>query len=931
MDIEIFDIASAYGSWIIADKESDINAFIKLFKSRNSRSGIINISLKKSSNSKKKLYLENNDNSVIIISDDLKINEWEANAQKLVNRLFLPIFHSHIPCILHLKSLSLDYLINLDTDFNPIDLHNNKEKISNQLALEQISQLIGIRELRFTGTNDRFQSDTWIPGWIQDKITTLPVNSRNISWDKKRKLLYLSETKVYFLPDWQWSEKSNHVNYFSINSDFRTRGSNAQTYVSSLKKQVLDEHQQLAASPADGPVLVSAPAGSGKTRTLIQKIMNLVMDRNIPEERILALAFNRKAMIEMKERLALLGLTRVKIYTLHAFGYMVLKKYFPSWRFDTDLSNQVNIWLYKALKENYNLNIRIDDDLMDELVAAYFNVKSVLTSPEEIFLEYEGITIHFNSIFKTFLKMQQKRKIIFFEDMIYFTIRYLLKNKQIRSPLQYAFSHILVDEFQDLNPAQIWMIKLLSSPTNNVTCFGDDDQLIYEWRGAQVETMLYFHETFGQGHHFNLNYNYRTPLNLLGFSRNLINHNRKRIKKEIEAGNKNRNGEIQVLPAKDISHELSILKTQLNKWLSDGIPHSGITILTRYNIFVFLLAMDLVKSGFPVKIDDISVINDSRVMTDLMNYLQIVVNPLKSSPKTIEGILKRPNKYLPHKWIKTIENYEELFSADLSEFSEWQKIKIEDFRANLRYIHHLVKFGEKPRKILKEIYDRFDFDKYYQDISTNSWLQLEQVSGRSVWELFEDISQQYSTIEELYSSILDMVGNKQNFQTGITVTTIHKTKGNEFNNVFVFHGNVLNHDGVSDSISEGERRVFYVAMTRAKQRLCLSFVNDGQPHFIHEIFVNNYRPPETAKQFGRFLLKILNEHTDDSLIKSELIKTIKRQKTHFTWKQWSEHIEGIWCGLIENELNIKENADLFQFLYELKVFTDMKKNCEKNI
>ncbi|MFQ5615811.1 MAG: ATP-dependent helicase, partial [Anaerolineales bacterium] len=270
----------------------------------------------------------------------------------------------------------------------------------------------------------------------------------------------------------------------------------------------------------------------GKTRTLTNRITNLI-NHGVPGGRILALAFNRKAMQEMNERLAARGVTGVNVRTFHSFGYEIARQ--AGWHYD-EATRQTTLrqLLRQAVERHATLPAHGKDPLAPYL-AALRRAKLELPPLAEITVRQDGKRVPFAPIFETFLGLQTRRRALNFTDMIYQAIRALLDDDALRDAVQNQFEYVLVDEFQDLNKAQMLLLQILALPENNLFVVGDDDQMIYGWRGAEVRHILDFPKRYPTAETVILGINYRSARKIVNHSRWLIGHNPERVGKNIQA------------------------------------------------------------------------------------------------------------------------------------------------------------------------------------------------------------------------------------------------------------------------------------------------------------------------------------------------------------------------------------------------------------
>jgi superfamily I DNA/RNA helicase/very-short-patch-repair endonuclease len=271
----------------------------------------------------------------------------------------------------------------------------------------------------------------------------------------------------------------------------------------------LDTSQQAAVATISGPIRVLAPAGSGKTKTLVNRILHL-LNRGIAAERILALAFNKKAKDEMQDRLERRGVRGVEVRTFHSFGYEIVREG-SGWTFGGSTQKKTAKALMKsAILEHTQLPGLRNQDPLDAFLAGLRRAKMELPALSTVTVEYGEKIYPLEPIFHSYLKKQVSASFLDFDDMIYLAVRLLLENSSLRHIHQSRFEFVLVDEFQDLNEAQLLLLQIIGLPENNIFAVGDDDQMIYGFRGADVKHIVEFEKRFPIASTHVLNTNYRS-------------------------------------------------------------------------------------------------------------------------------------------------------------------------------------------------------------------------------------------------------------------------------------------------------------------------------------------------------------------------------------------------------------------------------------
>jgi len=657
--------------------------------------------------------------------------------------------------------------------------------------------------------------------------------------------------------------------------------------------QKLNDQQFQAVVNNQDPLLVLAGAGSGKTTLLTVKFAYLVKEEGFNPGKILSVTFTNKAANEMKERI--LKLTKIKgnlpwITTFHSFGSKVLRKFIDKLGYKSDFiiyddSDQKN-FLKKIIKEELNL----DDKKYSPQKVAYFinSFKNEAISPEEADIRDNNLK-NLYSIYQ--LKMKENNAVDF-GDLLYLTYKLFITNQEVVDYYRYIFDYILVDEYQDTNLIQYKIIKLLTEPKRKICVVGDDDQSIYSWRGANIRNILNFEKDFPNAIVIKLEENYRSTQTILDAANNLIKQNKNRKGKNLWTS-KGKGEKITLYEAYDEYEEASFV---INTILKIG-DYSKCAILYRTNAQSRVFEDTLVKHNIPYIIVGGFKFFDRKEIKDIIAYLKLVngcedllsyervinVPPRGIGSKTFAKIIRLSNEQN-----KTI--YEILTSVANGE----------------------IKFSPKIQRSLIQFYEILTELREKNNILTLSDLVGRVIETTKYLSIFENIDpiereNRIANLEELISSIkhfeennpdatltdyLDSVSLTSSVDvdykgSNVTLMTIHSAKGLEFPYIFLtgLEDNILPHinSKFNEMEVEEERRLCYVAITRAKQKLFISYsqkrgkgrvtqYNQPSP-FLHEIpeeliepykIKNNYktfeRPSERDKNDSRVKSGMLVNH-----------------------------------------------------------------------
>lgn len=356
----------------------------------------------------------------------------------------------------------------------------------------------------------------------------------------------------------------------------------------------LDPNQREAVTHGYGPMRVMAPAGSGKTRTLVSRVAYLI-GQGVPPERILALAFNRKAQQEMQERLTTMGHV-VNVRTFHSFGYEIVRRGL-GWEYHENSGTRMAELLRKQLGQFLPSEKLEDLDLYFSLLR---RATMELVPIRTLFVSTPRGDLPFQPIFEALLAEQIAQRLLTFDGMLYFALRVLLDEAELRHDLQNQFEFVLVDEFQDLNQAQMLLTRMIALPQNNLFVVGDDDQMIYGWRGADVRLILDFPQTFPGAKTVVLGTNYRSARNIVRHSRMLIENNPERVAKDIHPRAGVENGPLDVILANGIRQQgKAALDWMEAQKTAHGLPWEAFAILYRANSHILPVLPLLKARGIP--------------------------------------------------------------------------------------------------------------------------------------------------------------------------------------------------------------------------------------------------------------------------------------------------------------------------------------------
>ena len=604
--------------------------------------------------------------------------------------------------------------------------------------------------------------------------------------------------------------------------------------------QGLNNKQYEAVINTEGPCLIIAGAGSGKTKVLTHKIAYLIQEKNVLPWNILAITFTNKAANEMKERIAnLVGDVAQDIWmgTFHSICVRILRKFIDRIGFDTsfiifDTSDQRTM-IKTCLKD-----LNIDDKMFTDR-----SVLSEISNAKNQMLEPEAYTAIANGDFRkekiaTVYELYQKRlkenNAIDFDDIINYTIKILNENPDVLEYYANKFKYVLVDEYQDTNKAQFTLITLFASNYGNITVVGDSDQSIYAFRGADISNILNFEKDFANAKIIKLEQNYRCTGNILKAANSVIKNNETKYKKELWTENEQGNLP-KVYSAENEYDEGSFIVEQINRLRREEyFKYSDFAILYRMNTQSRAIEDILRREDIPYKIVGGLKFYERKEIKDIISYLRLIQNP--SDNLSLKRIINEPKRGIGK---TSLDNIEAL--ANQNEISMYEIIKNADqYGLNRVFVNsrEFISVMEELRakkddlvisELIKQTLNKTGYTKALEDENTieaeNRIENLEEFL--TVAMEFEEESADNGLSEFLEGITLSSdIDNMEDTEDTVTLMTLHSAKGLEFPAVFLVgmeEGIFPGYKSISEPKDlEEERRLCYVGITRAKQYLFLT-------------------------------------------------------------------------------------------------------------
>ena len=604
----------------------------------------------------------------------------------------------------------------------------------------------------------------------------------------------------------------------------------------------LNPSQVQAVVHKDGPCMVLAGPGSGKTLTITKRIEYLIGKHHVSPEEILVITFTKAASVEMKERFVHLCGQKagpVTFGTFHGIYYGILK-----WAYRMNASNILSEeQKYQLLKQVIGrMEIDIDDekDFLQGIAGEIGNIKN----NQILLAEYESLNCSeevFREIFEQYEKGRKRLKKIDFDDMLVLVYELFKKRPDILSMWQRKFRYILIDEFQDINQVQYDVIRMLAAPENNLFIVGDDDQSIYRFRGARPDIMLGFKKDYPDTKEILLDVNYRSTKAIVNGAARVIRHNVNRYPKQIITTNEQ--GEtVHIQEVRHPIEESKYVVSQIQEAKKRGIPSSEIAVLFRTNVEARALAETFMEYNMPFRMKEcMPNLYEHFIAQDLIAYLKMALGD--RSRKSFLAIMNRPNRYIGRDSVEgTTISFESLrkFYCD----KDWMLDRIDQLEVDFRILKNMAPYGA-----IQYIRKHIGYDEFLKEYAAFRKINMEDLKEvlREIEErakAFRTIEEWFTHIEEYSEELKRQSQQKETDPEAITFMTMHGSKGLEFDLVFIIGANETitpyKKAETKEEVEE-ERRMFYVAMTRARKKLIISYTKErngksmAQSRFVGEL------------------------------------------------------------------------------------------------
>ena len=590
----------------------------------------------------------------------------------------------------------------------------------------------------------------------------------------------------------------------------------------------LNEAQSAAVKTTEGPVLILAGAGSGKTTTIVSRLAYLIEGLGIPASNTLTLTFTNKAAKEMRDRaLSMIGQNAYPplLCTFHKFGLLFLK-------FNIHLFKRENNFVVIDTDDKKRIIKKINSELPTPLIASEISrYKNSLMSPDEAYKQAE--LFNYQQIAKIYEEYETyllENNLVDFDDLISITYKLLDQHPELALKTSQKYQYIMIDEYQDTNELQLKLLQKLCTSHSNLCVVGDDDQSIYGWRGAHIRNIMEFDQDFRGAAVFKLEENYRSKEPILKVANALIEHNRSRLGKKL-ISTRGKGEEVSIINSNDENEEARKIAQKIAKLLNAGINAKDVAVLYRVNVLSRSIEEGLNRAGIAYKLVGGLRFYDRAEIKDLISYIRVLTN--FHDDFSFKRIATKPKRGLGKASLEKIE-----LAAHANSTSIFEYIKT----ISISTLEELVK--KKNAQTLKEFVSSMEEVSEVAAHSTYNFIDVleDTFHLKDIYKGLQDESERILNMDEFYGLFRDFVKNapessldeflneltlqsEQDQVEGesIYMMSIHASKGLEFDHVFI----IGLEEGFLPLVGEGsdleeERRLGYVSFTRAKETLTLS-------------------------------------------------------------------------------------------------------------
>lgn len=588
----------------------------------------------------------------------------------------------------------------------------------------------------------------------------------------------------------------------------------------------LNQSQKKAVSHEKGPCQVLAGPGSGKTMTIVNRVLNLIRTCGVRPEDILVITFTRHAASEMKTRLCtLVGKSHIPVTTgtFHGIYYGILK-----WAYKLGphniLSEEEKFQILRSVVNWQDSEGEDEEEFLRDVAEEIGRVKN---NGADIY-RYVSDTCaqeRFRDIYNQYEMQRKSLRKIDFDDMLVSCFELFTSRPDILAKWQKKFRYILVDEFQDINRIQYEVLRMLSLPENNLFVVGDDDQAIYGFRGADPQIMFQFREDYPDAPQILLDVNYRSTSNIVNNALKVIRNNDKRFEKKIFPARQK--GEfLHIQELKNTQEEAAYVADEVQKRLEKGISEKEMAVLFRIHTDARPLVEELIRRKVPFYMrEHLPDIYEHFIAKDLQAYCRLAVGD--ADRRDFLLIMNRPKRYLGRDSVSQGASFEEIRKYYFDK--DWMVDRVDQFEWDVKMLA-----GMAPYAAIQYIRKKIGYNDFLKDYAYTHRIarsDLDSIFGEieEAAKPFSSIAEWFAHIEACKRELQKQRSQKQNEGDGVRLMTLHAAKGLEFDTVFLIRANegqIPYQKARTDEEVEEERRLFYVGMTRAKEVLKICYVKE---------------------------------------------------------------------------------------------------------
>lgn len=577
----------------------------------------------------------------------------------------------------------------------------------------------------------------------------------------------------------------------------------------------------------NGPMMVLAGPGSGKTTVITHRTKYLIEECGIDPSNILVITFTRAAAREMQERFEKLmdgKSTRVSFGTFHSVFFTILK-YAYRYQASNIVRDEQKVQFVRELMDRYELEIEDEHEFTASILNEISYVKSEMLDLNHYYSQNCSEAV-FKKLYQGYEERLRRGNLLDFDDMLVMCHELFTQRKDILAAWQKKFRYILVDEFQDINKVQYEIVRMLAAPENNLFIVGDDDQSVYRFRGAKPEIMLGFVKDYPEAKTVNLGMNYRSTVEIVDTASKLIGHNEKRYQKKLEAFRGHGKPVITVMSQDPQTETLQIVE-DIKGYVQAGYRLEDIAVLYRTNLNPRLMIEKLMEYNLPFTMkDSLPNLYEHWICKNVIAYIKAAAGDLSRS--NILQIINRPNRYISR---DSLGEGKMTWDAIKSFYQDrgWMVERVEQLEYDL-----LMLKGMAPVAAVNYIRKAIGYDDYLKE-----YAQFRRMKSEELLEVLDQLKESaagfktmeawFAHMEEYKKKLQEQARQQKNEHQGISLMTMHSSKGLEFPIVFILDANegiTPHRKAVLDADIEEERRMFYVAMTRAKERLHVCYVQE---------------------------------------------------------------------------------------------------------